>query len=38
METIEKIYFLYNGKKYAVRAQVPYFNKYLLTLVEIKED
>ena len=37
METIKKIYFLYNGKKYELRAQVPYRSQYLVTLVEVTE-
>ena len=36
-ETITKIYFLYNGKKYELRAQVPYRKQYLITLVEVTE-
>lgn len=31
-----KQYILYNGKKYEVRAQVPYRNQYLLTLIEVE--
>ena len=30
---IKRYFFLYNGKKYEVRAQVPFRGKYLLTLV-----
>jgi hypothetical protein len=37
MEVIKKIYFLYNGKKYELRAQVPYRNQYLITLMEVTE-
>lgn len=37
METIKKIYFLYNGKKYELRAQIPYRDRYLVTLVEVTE-
>lgn len=37
MEVIKKTYFLYNGKKYELRAQVPYRNQYLVTLVEVTE-
>ena len=37
MGQIKKIYFLYNGKKYELRAQVPYRNQYLITLVEVTE-
>lgn len=36
-ETIEKVYYIYNGKKYELRAQVPYRNQYLITLVEVAE-
>lgn len=32
----KKIYYLYNGKKYELRAQVPYRNQFLLTLVEVE--
>lgn len=32
----KKIYYLYNGKKYELRAQVPYRNQYLLTLIEVE--
>lgn len=32
----KKIYYLFNGKKYELRAQVPYRNQYLLTLVEVE--
>lgn len=35
-EPKKKTYFLYNGKKYEVRAQVPYRNQYLLTLIEVE--
>lgn len=36
-EQVEKrIYYLYNGKKYELRAQVPYRNQYLLTLIEVE--
>lgn len=36
-EQVEKrIYYLYNGKKYELRAQIPYRNQYLLTLVEVE--
>lgn len=34
-EIITRIYFLYNGKKYEARAQVPYRNQFLITLVEV---
>ena len=37
MEVIKKIYFLDNGKKNELRAQVPYRNQYLITLVEVTE-
>lgn len=37
MKTIKKIYFLYNGKKYELRAQIPYRDRYLVTLVEVTE-
>ena len=37
MKTIKKIYFLYNGKKYELRAQIPYRSLYLVTLVEVTE-
>lgn len=37
METIKKTYFLYNGKKYELRAQIPYRNLYLVTLVEVTD-
>ena len=37
MKTIKKIYFLYNGKKYELRAQIPYRSQYLVTLVEVTE-
>ena len=37
MEVIKKIYFLYNGKKYQLSAQVPYRNQYPITLVEVTE-
>ncbi len=33
----EKIYFMFNGKKYEVRAQIPYRNQFLLTLIEVQE-
>lgn len=36
-ETITKTYFLYNGKKYELRAQVSYRNQYLITLIEVVE-
>lgn len=32
----KRIYYLYNGKKYELRAQVPYRNQYLLTLIEVE--
>lgn len=32
----KKIYYLYNGKKYELRAQVPYRNQFLLTLIEVE--
>ena len=32
----KRIYYLYNGKKYELRAQVPYRNQYFLTLVEVE--
>lgn len=35
-EVQKKIYYLYNDKKYELRAQVPYRNQYLLTLIEVK--
>ena len=35
-QTIKRYFFLYNGKKYEVRAQVPFRGKYLLTLVEVE--
>ena len=35
-EVQKKIYYLYNGKKYELRAQVPYRNQYLLTLIEVE--
>lgn len=36
-EQVEKrIYYLYNGKKYELRAQIPYRNQYFLTLVEVE--
>lgn len=35
-ELEKKIYYLYNGKKYELRAQVPYRNQFLLTLVEVE--
>lgn len=35
-EVEKKIYYLYNGKKYELRAQVPYRNQYLLTLIEVE--
>lgn len=36
-EQVEKrIYYLYNGKKYELRAQVPHRNQYLLTLIEVE--
>lgn len=35
-EMEKKIYFLYNGKKYELRAQVPYRNQFLLTLIEVE--
>lgn len=37
MGTVKKIYFLYNGKKYELRAQIPYRDQYLVTLVEVTE-
>jgi hypothetical protein len=36
-EQVERIYFLINGKKYEIRAQVPYRKQYLITLVEVTE-
>lgn len=36
-EVIKKVYFMYNGKKYELRAQVPYRNQFLITLVEVVE-
>lgn len=36
-EVIKKVYFMYNGKKYELRAQVPYRNQFLITLVEVIE-
>lgn len=36
-ETITKTYFLYDGKKYEIRAQVAYRNRYLITLIEVEE-
>lgn len=35
-ELEKKIYYLYNGKKYELRAQVPYRNQFLLTLIEVE--
>lgn len=35
-EVQKKIYYLYNGKKYELRAQAPYRNQYLLTLIEVE--
>lgn len=35
-EVQKKIYYLYNGKKYELRAQVPYRNQFLLTLIEVE--
>lgn len=35
--TYTRIFFMYNGKKYELRAQVPYRNQYLVTLIEVKE-
>ena len=35
-EVQKKIYYLYNGKKYELRAQVPYRNQYLVTLIEVE--
>lgn len=35
-EVQKKIYYLYNDKKYELRAQVPYRNRYLLTLIEVE--
>ena len=35
-EVQKKIYYLYNGKKYELMAQVPYRNQYLLTLIEVE--
>lgn len=35
-EVEKKIYYLYDGKKYELRAQVPYRNQYLLTLIEVE--
>lgn len=35
-EVQKKIYYLYNDKKYELRAQVPYRNQYLLTLIEVE--
>lgn len=32
-----KTFFLYNGKKYEIRAQIPYRNQFLVTLVEVAE-
>jgi hypothetical protein len=37
MEEKSRIYFLFDGKKYELRAQVPYRNQYLITLVEVTE-
>lgn len=37
METVKKIYFMYAGKKYELRAQVPFRNQFLITLVEVTE-
>lgn len=37
METVEKIYFLYNGKKYELRAQVAFRGQYLVTLIEVTD-
>lgn len=34
-DSVTRIYFLYNGKKYEARAQVPYRNQFLITLVEV---
>lgn len=31
----KRVFFLFNGKKYELRAQVPYRNKFLITLVEV---
>ncbi len=36
-ETITKTYFLYDGKKYEIRSQVAYRNRYLITLIEVEE-
>lgn len=37
-EGYEQSYFLYQGKRYELRAQVPYRNKYLATLIEVERD
>lgn len=36
-EIITKTYFLYDGKKYELRSQVAYRNRYLITLIEVEE-
>lgn len=35
-EVKKKIYYLFNGKKYELRAQIPYRNQFLLTLIEVE--
>lgn len=36
-EVQTKIFILYMGKKYEIRAQIPYRNQFLVTLVEVAE-
>lgn len=35
--TYKRIYFIYNGQKYELRAQVPYRHKYLITLIKVSD-
>ena len=37
MKLLQKLIFFYDGKKYELRAQVAYRNRYLITLIEVEE-